>query len=72
MSTCGVIELWITPCGALGINFGNRSLMTAEETYVGGWAYFRVPFERTTENGVDHTWVSWEFNGGALTPFDEE
>jgi len=85
VSTCGKIELWLTPCGAVGLNFGEYREVSSEDTYNGEWSYFRTHYDQVREVEVgpsrrlsagthlhDLTKVSVELNGSPIMSFDYE
>lgn len=69
VAQCGVIEMWITPCGAIGVNFGNTRYVSDEDVYNGAWSYFRLSYDHNTE-GLRKSTVTLELDGTEITTFD--
>lgn len=63
--------MWLTPCGAVGVNFGNERFVSDEGDYAGDWSYFRLSYNFNAE-GHRQTSVSVELDGADLISFDYE
>jgi hypothetical protein len=41
----GLVDLWITPCFAYSVTFGNTVAVSEERAYPGGWKYVEFNFK---------------------------
>jgi hypothetical protein len=69
ISQCGQIEMWVTPCGAIGVNFGDHRYVSEEDTYSGEWSYFRLSYDHN-DAGTRASTVTLSLDGTEVTSFD--